>query len=579
MPSRQESDRRHVLRVRARVRCLWTAGALTAIAPLGVLPAQQPPAPTAAPVIMPRMALPPSNLVAASDRIFAAWNSTQSPGCAVGVARGGTVLLERGYGMADLAGARAITPATVLESGSVAKQFTATAVMLLVADGKLALDADVRTWLPELPVYDRPITVRHLLTHTSGLREWSNLVAWQGWPRGTRVHTQSDVFALITAQQALNYPVGAHYSYTNSGFLLLRTLVERVAGQSFSDFTRTRIFEPLGMQQSSWRDDYTRVVPGLAQAYRRVGNIWRLDMPFDHIIAAGGMWTTVGDWLRWNEALTSKALGAAVTDSLTRRMRLNNGLEIAYALGLTVGRYRGTAEIGHSGSTAGYSTYLARYPDLNNLSIAVMCNAAGASATAYTHALVDAMYPELPRAAAPDTVALDVSALLPWRGLYEDTRWHSVTRLDTVRGVLRLGDAPVRALANGTLQAGSTRFRLLQSANGQTRSLHSVTSDGDSVVWIHRAEQSWTPTAAELSSLAGRYRSDEIGTTWTVTVRGDRLVMSPRVGVERILTPTYRDAFASPGEAVWFTRDRRGRVQAMHFGASRAWDFVLARLP
>jgi CubicO group peptidase (beta-lactamase class C family) len=540
--------------------------------------AQPVPAP-ALPTIMPRLALPPADLVAASDRIFAPWNSTQSPGCAVGVARGGTVLLERGYGMADLAGARAITPATVLESGSVAKQFTATAVMLLVADGKLSLDADVRTWLPELPVYDRPLTVRHLLTHTSGLREWSNLVAWQGWPRGTRVHTQSDVFALITAQRALNYPVGAHYSYTNSGFLLLRTLVERVAGQSFSDFTRTRIFEPLGMQHSSWRDDYTRVVPGLAQAYRRVGNIWRLDMPFDHIIAAGGMWTTVGDWLRWNEALTSKALGAAVTDSLTRRMRLNNGLEIAYALGLTVGRYRGTTEIGHSGSTAGYSTYLARYPDLNSLSVAVMCNVAGASATAYTHALVDALYPELNRPAAPDTVGLDVPALLAWRGLYEDTRWHSVTRLDTVRGVLRLGDAPVRALATGTLQAGSTRFRLSKSATGQALSLHSVTSDGDSVVWVHRAEQTWTPTAAELSALAGQYRNDEIGTTWTVTVRGDRLVMSPRVGVERILTPTYRDAFASPGEAVWFTRDRRGRVQAMHFGAARAWDFVLARLP
>lgn len=533
----------------------------------------------ALPGVLPRMTLPPSDLVAASDRIFASWNSTTSPGCAVGVARGGTVLLERGYGMADLAGARAITPATVLESGSVAKQFTATAVLLLAADGKLSLDADARTWLPELPVYDRPITVRHLLTHTSGLREWSNLVAWQGWPRGTRVHTQPDVFALITAQRALNYPVGAHYSYTNSGFLLLRTLVERVAGQSFSDFTRRRIFEPLGMQHTAWRDDYTRVMPGLAQAYRRVGNDWRLDMPFDHIIAAGGLWTTVGDWLRWNEALTTKALGSAVTDSLTRRMRLNNGLEIAYALGLTVERYRGTTEIGHSGSTAGYSTYLARYPELNNLSIAVLCNAAGASATAYTHALVDALYPELPRASAPDTLPLDVPALLRWRGLYEDTRWHSVTRLDTIRGVLRLGEAPLRALADGTLQAGNLRVRPSMDSDGRTPTLRFVTSDGDSVVWRHRAEQPWTPTATELASLAGRYHSDEIGSTFTVSVRGDRLIMSPRAGVERMLTPTFRDAFASPGEAVWFTRDRRGRVTAMHLGASRAWDFVLTRLP
>ena len=211
------------------------------------------------------------DIAAIADRIFTAWNNTHGPGCAVGVSRGGVTLLERGYGMADIAGERPITPATILESGSVAKQFTATAVMLLVADGKLKLDDDARTYLPELTSYGRPITVRHLLTHTSGLREWSNLVAWQGWPRGTRLHTQSDVYKIITDQSALNYPVGDHYSYTNSGFLLTRTLVERVSGMDFEAFTAQRIFKPLGLTHTSWRGDFTRVVPGLAQAYRRSG--------------------------------------------------------------------------------------------------------------------------------------------------------------------------------------------------------------------------------------------------------------------------------------------------------------------
>lgn len=389
------------------------------------------------------------DLVASVDRIFNTWNNTHGPGCAVGVARGGTTLLERGYGMADIVGERPITPATILESGSVAKQFTATAVMLLVHDGKLSLEDDARKYLPELPVYDRPITVRHLLTHTSGLREWSNLMAWQGWPRGTRVHTQPFVYSVITAQQALNYPVGDHYSYTNSGFLLLRTLVERVSGQSFSDFSEARIFRPLGLTHTRWRDDYTRIVPGLAQAYRRSDDGWRIDMPTDNIIAAGGLLTTVGDWLRWNEALTRKTLGSAVVDSLTRRMRLNNGLEIAYALGLIVSRYRGTLEIAHSGSTAGYSTYLARYPELEDLSIAVLCNVAGAGATQFTHQIVDALNPTLPRAAAPDTITADQATLLPWRGLYEDTRWHSVMVLDTAGGRLRQGSTRCAPSAMG----------------------------------------------------------------------------------------------------------------------------------
>ncbi len=520
----------------------------------------------------------PGSLIAAADRVFETWNNTHGPGCAVGIARGATTLLERGYGMADLAGERPITPQTILESGSVAKQFTATAVMILVADGKLALDDDARKYLPELPVYDRVITVRNLLTHTSGLREWSNLVAWQGWPRGTRMHTNPDVFRLITSQRRLNYPVGDHYSYTNSGFLLLRTLVERVSGQDFEAFTSARIFTPLGMTHTSWRGDFTRIVPGLAQAYSRTTSGWRLDMPFDNVIAAGGLWTTVGDWLRWNQHLTTKTLGSAVVDSMTRQMRLTSGLQIAYALGLTVGRYRGTKEIGHSGSTAGYSTYLARYPELGELSIAVMCNAAGASATSYTHALVDALHPTLPRVAATDTVATDQQSLLAWRGLYEDQRWHTISRLDTSGGVMRLESAPLRAIGNGVFQAGATRLRLAGGTGTTARTIRTATSDGDSVTYMWRAEGAWTPTLAEIAAIAGEYRNEEIGVTFTVVARDGKLVLSPRAGMESVLVPTARDAFNNDGEAVWFTRDARGKIRDMHFGASRVWDFVSVRV-
>jgi CubicO group peptidase (beta-lactamase class C family) len=519
------------------------------------------------------------SLTAITDKVFSAWNSTHTPGCAVGVSRGGTTLLERGYGMADLAGERPITPSTILESGSVAKQFTAAAVMLLVADGKLALEDDARRYLPELRQYDRPITVRHLLTHTSGLREWSNLVAWQGWPRGTRVHTQGDVFRIITDQHALNYPVGDHYSYTNSGFLLTRTLVERVSGMDFEAFTAARIFKPLGMTQTSWRGDFTRIVPGLAQAYRRDGSGWRLDMPNDNVIGAGGLWTTVGDWLRWNEHLTQKTLGSAVVDSLTRQMRLTSGLEIAYALGLTVNQYRGTRQIAHSGSTAGYSTYLARYPQLGNLSVAVLCNSAGAPATAYTHAIVDALHPELPRTPAPDTVAANQTTLLAWRGLYEDGRWHTMMRLDTSGGVLRMGTTPVRALRNGAVLIGNQETRLALSADGNTRTLRTVTSDGDSVVHTLRATEPWAPNAAALQPYIGRYRNDEIGVTFTVAVVNGVLTMSSRRGVTDTLTPTVRDAFSSDGGAVWFTRGKGGVIKEMHFGESRVWDFVAVRVP
>jgi CubicO group peptidase (beta-lactamase class C family) len=479
--------------------------------------------------------------------------------------------------MANLTGGRPIMPSTILESGSVAKQFTATAVMLLVADGKLRLDDDVRQYLPELRSYGRTITVRHLLTHTSGLREWSNLVAWQGWPRGTRVHTQSDAFKIITDQQALNYPVGDHYSYTNSGFLLTRTLVERVSGMDLEAFTAARIFKPLGLTNTSWRGDHTRLVVGLGQAYRRAPDGWHIDMPNDNVIGAGGLWTTVGDWLKWNEHLTRKTLGSAVMDSLTQRMRLTNGLEIAYALGLTVSQYRGTPQIAHSGSTAGYSTYLARFPELGNLSVAVMCNAAGAPATNYTYAIVDALHPELAKAAARDTVATDQQALRAWRGLYEDGRWHSMSTIDTSNGTVRFSGAPIRALRDGTYLLGNQVARLAVSADGRTRTIRTTTSDGDSVVHTWRQGDRWTPTAAELEALAGRYRNEEIGVTFTVAVVDGKLTVSPRHGIVETLTPTIRDAFDGDDNAVWFVKGKNGKGREMHFGTSRVWDFVSVR--
>jgi CubicO group peptidase (beta-lactamase class C family) len=520
-----------------------------------------------------------TDLIAVTDKVFAAWNTTHTPGCAVGIAQGGKVLLTRGYGMADIAGARPILPGTILESGSVAKQFTAAAIMLLVNDGKLRLDDDARTVLPELPVYGRTITFRHLLTHTSGLREWSNLVAWQGWPRGTRVHTQSDVFELITHQRALNYPVGDYYSYTNSGFLLLRTVVERVSGMSFVQFTTQRIFVPLGMTNTQWRDDFTRIVPGLAQAYSRRPDGLHIDMPNDNVIAAGGLLTTVSDWLLWNDHLTKKTLGAGVVDSLTRRMTLTSGLEIAYALGLTVNNYRGLREISHSGSTAGYGTYLARYPEQNDLSIAVMCNVAGAGATGLTHALVDAMVPGLPRATAPDTVRTDAATIARLAGIYRDTRTNTVTVLDTARGRLRRdGGTAFLPLRDGSYQMGGTRVRFTTDASGTPVTMRIPTSDGDTVVHAFMAAERWKPSAAELASIAGRYRNDEIDVTFTVGIAGDRVTVSPRVGVADTLAATYRDAFGGSEETVWFVRDKQGRVSAMHFGSGRAWDFVSSRV-
>jgi CubicO group peptidase (beta-lactamase class C family) len=331
------------------------------------------------------------------DAVFARW-SVSTPGCAVGVGAGGASVLERAYGMADLERDVPNAPDTIFEAGSVSKQFTAAAVLLLARDGKLSLDDPVRKYIPELPDYAqgsgngsaRTITIRHLLTHTSGLRDWGEVAGIAGWPRGRRVHTHAHVLDIVSRQKDLNFTPGTNWSYSNTGYNLSAILVARVSGQSFADFSRERIFKPLGMTRTSWRDDYTRIVKQRAIAYAPSTDGYREDMPFENVHGNGGLLTTVGDLLRWNENFVSPTIGdAAFVAEQQTPGRFTDGRVHEYALGLYVRSYRGVREVSHSGSTAGYRAFLARYPD-QRFSVAVLCNAASANPTQYAHAVAEA---------------------------------------------------------------------------------------------------------------------------------------------------------------------------------------------
>ena len=198
--------------------------------------------------------------VPAIDEVLAEWTSS-TPGCTVGVELDGKTVLEKGFGMADLERGVPNAAQTIFEAGSVSKQFTAAAVLLLARDGKLSLDDPVRKVVPEIPDYGTPVTIRQMLTHTSGLRDWGSVAGIGGWPRTTREYTHAHVLDILSRQQSLNFQPGTRWSYSNSGYNLSAIIVSRVSGMSFAAFTRQRIFEPLGMSHTSWRDDHTRLVP------------------------------------------------------------------------------------------------------------------------------------------------------------------------------------------------------------------------------------------------------------------------------------------------------------------------------
>ncbi len=282
---------------------------------------------------------------------FAAYQHSDTPGCAVGIEAPGQPILTAAYGMADLEHAVANTPETVFEVGSVSKQFTAAAVLLLVERGKISLDDDLHRYFPELPKYERPITVRHLLNHTSGLRDWGEMEEIAGWPRTTREYTHAHVLEILSRQHALNYAPGQAWSYTNSGYNLAAMLVERVTGAKLQAFCRKEFFEPLGMNSTQWRDDFRRIVPQRAIAYDAKESVWYQDMPFEDVYGNGGLLSTVSDLLKWNRNMQSGNLHSDVFRHMQTPGALNGGSEIRYGFGLFLNSFVGLPEISHGGAT------------------------------------------------------------------------------------------------------------------------------------------------------------------------------------------------------------------------------------
>lgn len=303
------------------------------------------------------------------DQIFSSWNNA-TPGGSILVARGTNIIYHKAYGLADLERNVPNTTETVFEAGSVSKQFTAYSILLLENEGKLLRSDDVRKYIPELPVYEAPITIQHLLNHTSGLKDWGSVAAIGGWNRGTKVYTLKLALQIICRQRSTNFTPGDQYSYSNSNYSLLVAIVERVSKQSLEDFTSDRLFKPLGMNNTRWRSNFREIVPDRAQAYSRSDDVYRLEMPFEHIYGHGGLLTTTGDLLKWNQLLENRDENYARRIS---RGKLNDGSTISYAAGIQHGEVNSVAEIAHSGATAGYRAWLAYYP-ARKMTIAILSN-------------------------------------------------------------------------------------------------------------------------------------------------------------------------------------------------------------
>ena len=317
------------------------------------------------PSIRPGAQTLPDSLSKKIDNLFSYWNSPNSPGCAIGIVRNDSLIYTKGYGMANLEYGIPISPETIFHMASVSKQFTAYSIVLLAQQGKLQLDDDIHKYLTWFPDLKQKITIRHLLNHTSGIRDQWQLLAIAG-TRIDDVITQEQIIKVLGKQQALNFKPGEQYSYSNSGFTMLAEIVKSVTGQSLRKFTDSAIFKPLGMNNTHFHDDYTEIVKNRAYSYQREDQSAFTNSILSYSNAgATSLFTNIKDLSKWVMNFYKPVAGnAAAIEQLVQKGKLNNGTELSYALGISSDKHRGWKQYSHSGGDAGYRTYLAVFPDL-----------------------------------------------------------------------------------------------------------------------------------------------------------------------------------------------------------------------
>jgi CubicO group peptidase (beta-lactamase class C family) len=487
----------------------------------------------------------------------------------------GAITYSRGYGLASLEQRVPITPRTVFDVGSVSKQFTAASIMLLAIDGKLSLDDDVRRFLPELPDLGARVTIRHLLTHTSGWHDYTDIMVLDGWDE--RDHTTNrEAWDALRRQRALNFAPGSTFRYDNTGYFLLGEVVSRVSGQSLAAFAHDRMFAPLGMTSTRFLDDTRQIVPERATGYAPAEKGFVVEMSNWDQIGDGGVQTSVEDLARWESNFDSPRVGGA---PLLRLMlthgRLNDGRELAYTAGLTRDSYRGMERVVHGGAWAGYRAMLMRFPE-DRLSLLLTCNRADANTTALAQGVADVLIDSTkhPRMTIVGTTTredyTDTAV-----GMYASDAEGGVARFEAREHVLWGGGAlPLPRESANRFVDPSSGVRFTFSKDRVVIQPPAGIPDT-----LHRVNQVSSLPASALREYVGTYASPEVRGSYDVVLHRDTLWVHLWRGDDIALSPIYTDAFGSDAlPIVRFVRDGAGRVIAMSFTDRGVHDLRLERI-
>ena len=520
------------------------------------------------------------------DAFLSQWDKNDMPGCAVGVVRDGRLVYKRGFGMANLDYDVPNTPSTRFNLASVSKPFTAFSIALLAQQGKLSLDDDIRKYIPELQKYDETVTIRHLIHHTSGIREYQALVRFGGL--GTdNAYSPKAIINILARQKNISFKPGAKYSYSNSGYFLLGIIVERVSGKSLRAFAEENIFKPLGMKNTLFYDNRFEVIKNRAHGYM-VGpdkSILARSSLYD-LVGAGGVLTTVEDLYLWTQNYYEPKIGnKELVTLLTTPGTLNSGEKMNYAFGVWRQEYKGLPMIEHSGNMSGFRAKIFLFPEQKFTAIA-LCNNSAIFPSVIVEKLADiyldgqfkADVPsqKKPWENLPPAIALSEKEALRYAGTYahpESGRFLQLSLKDgkLIENTIFKKEVPVTAISENRLMVvdanGMAELNPVFDKSGPVSEIRIMTKSGKPDIFVPVKPPLDSPQ--QLSEYAGTHYSDEFNAYYKISLKGNNLSVQISENLEPQLNAAYADVFTTANGQInlSFTRDDKGKITGFVFNS------------
>ncbi|MGB5553238.1 MAG: serine hydrolase [Flavobacteriaceae bacterium] len=522
------------------------------------------------------------------DEVFAPWDTNDTPGAAVAIVKDGAIVYKKGYGLANLEYDIPITPASIFHIASVSKQFTVFSILLLEKQGQLSLDDDIRKYIPEVPDFGKTITLRHLASHTSGLRDQWELLLMAGW-RMDDIITKEHILKMVSRQKELNFNPGDEFAYCNTGFTLLAEVVARVSERSFAEFTKANIFEPLKMNTTLFYDDHEKIVKNRTYSYHTDSTGYKKSVLNYANVGATSLFTTVEDLSQWALNFSDPKIGDAnIITKMNTVTVLNNGKSIGGALGQFVGTYKGLKEIQHGGADAGYRSYFTRFPD-ENFSVIVFSNSGEFSSGAMAHKVVDIylkdkIKPEenaVAQEKTTETITVDPKVLNSYLGDFELQPGFiiSITESNGKLSAKATGQSvvPLIPLSATEFEVGGVEAKIEFIPNGGENIKLFKLHQGGQIMDAPRLTP-FDKSSVNLADYSGNYYSEELATTYHFTVGEGKLIAQHSRLSDFDLNPAKEDMFSTNNGTfgqVEFIRDANavvtgfkvtnGRVRNLYF--------------